>query len=246
MKVIKAIGTLLYKVYFGFVFLLTGSLLYPYFFIALRGEKKYDRAKKIKKIWSRLLCILAFIKIDVKNKELFPEKGPYIVCANHTSYLDIILMYFIIPEDFAFLGKAEVLKWPLISIFFKRGVDIPVFRNNRKKATESLLQANNALKNGRSLAIFPEGGIMENPPTMGPFKNGAFTLSIDNNTPIIPVTFVNNYKLFSDHTEVFKRGRPGKSIVKIHSPIYIDNTTNLITLRNMTYDVIKKGLQDED
>ena len=62
----------------------------------------------------------------------------FIICANHKSYLDILLMYLIIDNDFAFLGKSEVLKYPVIRFFFKRGIDIPVYRASRIKAAKSL------------------------------------------------------------------------------------------------------------
>jgi 1-acyl-sn-glycerol-3-phosphate acyltransferase len=47
-------------------------------------------------------------------------------------------MYLIIDQDFAFLGKSEILKWPVINIFFKRGVDIPVYRDSKTRAHECL------------------------------------------------------------------------------------------------------------
>jgi len=232
----------LYKLYFGMVYTLTGVVLWPYFFLALRGDKKYQRAKKIKKIWAKSICALAFVRVQLITPEHFPEDGPYIVCANHASYLDIILMFLIIPGDFAFMGKAEVLKWPLINIFFKRGIDIPVFRNNRKMASESLHAAKSALQNGRCLAIFPEGKMVDTPPRMARFKNGAFTLAIEHQAAIVPITFVNNYRLFSDHTDLFGPGQPGTAIVKIHPAVQVDNRSELLSLRNQTFDAIASAL----
>ncbi len=47
--------------------------------------------------------------------------GPYVICSNHSSYLDIIQMYPILPRTkFMFIGKAELLRWPVINIFFKK------------------------------------------------------------------------------------------------------------------------------
>jgi 1-acyl-sn-glycerol-3-phosphate acyltransferase len=232
----------LYKLYFGLIYLLSGVVLYPYFFFALRGKNKYKRAVKVKKVWANTICFFTFMRIKVLNKELFPNKGPYVVCANHGSYLDIILMYKIIPHDFAFLGKSEVLKWPVISVFFKRGIDIPVFRGDRKKAAESLLEAHRALQSGRSIAIFPEGTIGENPPDLLRFKNGAFSMAIQNQVPIVPITFLNNYKLFSgDHTDFFGPGRPGIAKVLIHPAIIVNEKTDLVSLRNQTYQLIKQS-----
>ncbi|MEC7005687.1 MAG: lysophospholipid acyltransferase family protein, partial [Bacteroidota bacterium] len=70
------------------------------------------------------------IKYEIKMESTIPFNKPYIICPNHKSYLDIVLMYLIIPHDFAFIGKSELLKWPVVRIFFKRGVDIPVYRDS--------------------------------------------------------------------------------------------------------------------
>lgn len=225
------------------VYLFTGILLYPYFLIALRTDRKFQRAVRVKKIWSNVICVLCLIKVEIEGKENFPENGPFILCANHASYLDIILMYKIIPKDFAFLGKAEVLKWPIINIFFKKGIDIPVDRSNRKNASESLLKAKEALIAKRNLAIFPEGTMSSTPPKMLRFKNGAFSLAIEHQASVVPLTFVNNYKLFYDHADLFSTGSPGIAKIIIHPEIKVNENTDLVTLRNQTYDVIKSRIK---
>ncbi|CAG5085523.1 hypothetical protein CRYO30217_02784 [Parvicella tangerina] len=224
------------------VYLTTGLLLYPYFLIALRGSNKFEKAVKVKKVWSVAICFLCGIRVRVIGAENFPNEGSFIVCANHASYLDIILMYRIIPSDFAFLGKAEVLKWPIINIFFKKGIDIPVDRTNRKAASESLLKAKEALRQERSLAIFPEGTMGPQPPKMLRFKNGAFSLAMEFSTNIIPITFSNNYKLFYDHTDFFGPGRPGVAKIIVHPAIEVTSKSDLVSLRNETYQIIKSGL----
>ena len=105
---------LLYKVYFIVIFLISGILLYPFMLFLIRGKNKYRNALKLKQVWSKVICVFVLIKVQVDNAEGFPNEGPYVVCANHASYLDILLMFLILPDDFAFLGKAEVLKWPII------------------------------------------------------------------------------------------------------------------------------------
>lgn len=233
---------LLYKIYFGLVYLCSGVLLYPYFLVVLSSSDKYRKAVKVKQVWSKIICFMCVIRVKVINKENFPSEGPFIVCANHASYLDIILMYRIIPSDFAFLGKAEVLKWPIINVFFKKGIDIPVDRSNRRKAAASLLKAKEALKQKRSLAIFPEGTMVPTPPKMIRFKNGAFSLALESNATIVPITFVNNYKLFYDHTGFFGPGRPGIAKIIVHEGIAVTDQSDLVSLRNATYRIIKSGL----
>lgn len=216
--------------------------------ILIRGEKKYQRAMRLKWLWAKLLLIFSFIRVKVGGKENFPKNSQYIVAANHTSYLDIITMFLIIPDDFAFLGKAEVLKWPIVNVFFKKEIDIPVYRESVKRAKECIDLAALALQSGRSVAIFPEGGMENNSVKLRRFKNGAFRLAIDEQKPIMPITFQTNWKLFSDHTDLFGSARPGVVKVVVHEPIntlgFSEN--DLVDLRQKTYHTIKQALDYEN
>ncbi len=157
----------------------------------------------------------------MKNSPL--PKGPYIVISNHSSYLDIFLMTSIIPNcHLLFLGKSELLNYPILRTYFKK-LHIPVFRNDKMKSAKSFVQAKNAVKNDWSLMIFPEGGIPDDDlPKMFPFKEGAFKLAKHLKIPIIPLTFTNNYKLFSDPGNVFGGAHPGISKVYIHEYLSVE------------------------
>ncbi|MFB0997178.1 MAG: 1-acyl-sn-glycerol-3-phosphate acyltransferase, partial [Flavobacteriales bacterium] len=98
--------------------------MFPLFYFLLKTDKRIHQAFKLKRIWAKLLLLFTGILVVQKNKELLP-KSPFVVCANHASYLDIVLMFIVIPNTFLFLGKAELLKWPIIKIFF-RNMDITV------------------------------------------------------------------------------------------------------------------------
>ena len=98
----------------------------------------------------------------------------------------------------------------------------------------------------RSVAIFPEGGMLRSK-KLRRFKNGAFSLAVQTNKPIIPITFKNNFDLFTDHSDFLGVCRPGIANVTIHKPIEPSSfpEKDLISLRNHTYNVIKKELNYE-
>lgn len=230
--------------YFGIIYLITGLLLYPFMVILVRGEKGIKRGILLKQIWSRVVCFLVFIRVDTTFEENLPKDKPFIFCPNHFSYLDIVLMYIVLPHNIAFLGKSEILKWPIISLFFKRGVDIPVFRESKEDAAKCLIPAGEELLKGRSLVIFPEGTISDHAPKLTNFKRGAFSLSIDTGIPIVPITFYNNWKLFSDHTDMFGPAKPGTSKVKVHKPIYPKDFTDFVSLQKETFRIIEEELNN--
>jgi 1-acyl-sn-glycerol-3-phosphate acyltransferase len=243
MKTIKGLFGLIFKFYIALIFFIT--LLF--FYLPINTLKYNKKTKKYTFIffvcWSWAFRILCFIHVKSIGKRKTP-KAPYIIISNHASYLDIFLMYSIFPKNkFLFLGKSEILSYPLMKSFFVE-LNIPVYRGTRK-ATQSFIDARNAIKKDWSLVIFPEGGIPdENNPQMIPFKDGAFKLAKSLKVPIVPVTFLNNHKLFSDPTHILGPARPGISKVYIHKTIDREEVDffSEIELKNLTFEIIKKPL----
>jgi 1-acyl-sn-glycerol-3-phosphate acyltransferase len=127
-------------------------------------------------------------------------------------------------------------------------LNIPVHRKDRGKAATSFILAKKAVHEGWSIVIFPEGGIPdENNPKMIPFKKGAFRLAKALNIPIIPMTFTNNYKLFSDPLNVFGPARPGISCVHIHPFISVEEMSALteVELLDRCFKQINQPILDE-
>ncbi len=87
----------------------------------------------------------------------------------------------------------------------------------------------------------PEGGIIsKNIPQMAhPFKDGAFLMAIENKVPIVPITFVNNYKVMPGVK--LKWGTP---YVVIHEAISTENKTNadIDSLKEEVFRIIQNTL----
>lgn len=247
MKVLTGVLGIIWKVYIAVVFAVTALLLYPIIRPQLGSEKGRKRAFKLFVFWSwtfRILCLYGVKR--VKNQPL--PKAPYVILANHASYLDIFLMYSVLPGNpFLFLGKSELLKYPIIKAYFKY-MNIPVFRGNRVKAARSLIRASKEVKKGWSIMIFPEGGIPDGQaPKMIRFKDGAFRLAKSLELPIVPITFTNNHILFSDPTEILGPARPGISHIHIHEAISPEQIAQMemSELRKHCFDIINGPILEE-
>jgi 1-acyl-sn-glycerol-3-phosphate acyltransferase len=247
MKVLAAPIYFLYKLWIGLVFWLSLMMLYPFFWLLLQRRTTFPVAFQLKRWWARILTTLMFCPVVKEYKGNIPN-GPFVIASNHQSYLDTVFMYLVFSDYFVFIGKAELMKWPLFSIFFKKGQDIPIHRGSAVQAKNSMLRALRVIKRGESIAIFPEGTVPEEAPKMRPFKNGAFKLAIDAQVPIIPVTWHRNHKVMLDPAKFWQFSLPQVVKVVVHPAV---NTTGLgeqdiVSLRNHVFNIIQAPLSHED
>ena len=242
MKWLKALIAYWWKIYFLIVVLLVILLMYPIQFVLLTNEKFFRKGFKLIRFQAKLILLLVGIRKEVHGDIPNDAETSYIICPNHSSYLDILLLYASLPTYFIFLGKKELGSVPVFNIYFKK-MNILLDRANAKAAHASITKACGELKKGTNLVIFPEGTIPETVPEMRPFKNGAFRAAIQCNIPIVPVTFKDNYKLLEDNWGFFSNSRPGKSRVYIHAPVFPKKgEVDLLTLREQTREAIASKL----
>ncbi len=230
---------ILYQGYLSFLLGLPLLLLYPYYRFLLR-KGHFDKVYRSNRRLALFFSKLSMIPISVHRDEL-PEP-PYIVCANHSSYLDILYLMAPFPERFVFLGKGEILDWPYFSMFF-RSMNIPVPRHSHRKAHEALLKAGEELDKNVPVAIFPEGTIPSEAPQLGNFKNGAFKLAQEKQVPIVPVTFLDHWRIFPEGEGFWGSVRPGRSRIAVHAPIEPEGK-DLEELKAATRDSILQGWRD--
>lgn len=242
MKIFRPLSWL-YRIYFLLLFFGSLLLLYPAFYYFLNKESRHNYAFKLKRFWAYVLSLGSFAPLVVKRKYKSLPEPPYIICANHTSFIDIIYMYIMFPDLFLFMGKKELLKWPLFGVFFRK-MDIAVNRRNPKEALRALEQVSREIEKGKSFALFPEGTIPTTVPKMKPFKNGAFNLAIKHQIPIVPVTFKNNYKILEE--ALWGKARPGIARAVIHEPVNVKGMTeqDLVTLRTQIFQLINAELDE--
>ncbi|MCB0765395.1 MAG: 1-acyl-sn-glycerol-3-phosphate acyltransferase, partial [Flavobacteriales bacterium] len=170
-----------YKIWFAFVFFFSLVLLYIPFRVLLFRPRRYEKAFRLKRAWAGFLQYACGTPVRIERRGALPPP-PYVICCNHSSYLDIIQMYNVVPEYFLFIGKYELLRWPLFNIFFK-GMNIAVNRGSHVEAAKAFRRAASAIDRGTSIALFPEGTIPAFTPRLKPFKDGAFKMAIEKQVP---------------------------------------------------------------
>ena len=235
MKFIRAI----YSGYAVIIFSLLFILLFPFFLIPIIDKRRYNWTGVLNRIWAWLFFIFLFIRIKVEYEEELEPGRQYVFCPNHFSYLDIPTMG-LINRNTIFVGKSSIEKVPLFGWMYKR-LHITVDRESLRSKYSTFLLSMDALKEGKNLVIFPEGGIItKNPPQMTRFKEGAFKVALNTGTPIVPVSIVNNWKILPEN--LLLRNKMMKMIV--HKPIETRNLSeeDFVNVKNDTFDAIQTKL----
>ncbi|MCW5910021.1 MAG: 1-acyl-sn-glycerol-3-phosphate acyltransferase [Cyclobacteriaceae bacterium] len=212
MKLIRTIHTAYGFIVFSILFLIFFFLfLFP---IAFPSQFKWVGI--FNRWWARVLFPLCLLPYKVECRASLSRKSQYIFCPNHFSYLDIPVMG-LNPVNTVFVGKNDMEHIPLFGFMYRK-LHITVNRSSLKSRMNTIIRSMQAIDEGKSLVIFPEGGVLtENPPQMIQFKDGAFRISIEKQIPIVPVTIPFNWIILSDRTPL--RLHAGRVYVIFHAPV---------------------------
>lgn len=216
MRGVKIIFWIVWRIWFYVLMAIPILIMLPFLVASILTERGYPYFFKMARIWAKFILFGMgfYYKID-KAQELEPHKS-YMIVANHTSMVDIMLMLAVIKNPFVFVGKQELAKIPLFGFFYKRTC-ILVDRSCSKSRMKVFKSAQKRIDRGLSVCIFPEGGVPDDESILlDTFKDGAFRLAVDHQIAIVPITFGDNKKRFS---YTFFSGSPGVMRVKIHSHI---------------------------
>ncbi|WP_350284158.1 lysophospholipid acyltransferase family protein [uncultured Croceitalea sp.] len=242
LKLIKNIGHALYRIWFYILVALPIVVFFPFLLGTTISEKTYRQFFWLaRNIWARtiLFGMGCFPKVTWQQR-LEPKKS-YMLVANHTSMLDIMLMLYVSKNPFVFVGKQELVKIPLFGFFYKR-VCILVDRNNPKSRTAVYRRVQRRLQQNLSVCIFPEGGVPDESVLLDNFKDGAFRMAITHNIPIVPMAFLDCKKRFSWE---FFSGSPGplRVTVKPFVETGLLDSSDTSTLREEVRDTILLDLE---
>lgn len=238
---------LLYKIHVLLFFVFIMLLYFPVFSFLLAKESRFPTAFRFIKGFSKLWLWGCGIFIRVKGREHIIMDQPFIICSNHSSFIDPATLYSIFPQHFVFTGKQEIEKWPLFHIFYTSGMNILVDRHSRIGAMKGFKKMMHVLEDGFPLVILPEGTIPVDAPKLGEFKSGVTALAIHQQIPIIPVTQTTNWKRLQRRGLMVGKASPGVAELIIHPPIVTKGLTKTDAKELLTKlrDIINEPLHEK-
>lgn len=137
----------------------------------------------------RLGLFLSGIRYTVSGAEHIRRQPASVYAVNHASNVEPPVLFLTLSPLFPrlrILYKAELRKLPILTRAFDLAGFIPLERGNRDQSIPAIERAAEALREGNSFLIFPEGTRSRTGELL-PFKKGGFVMALKAQAPIVPV-----------------------------------------------------------
>lgn len=164
---------------------------------------------------------MVLMKRDWRGADKLPQGG-FVLAPNHVSHLDpLFISHFMVDNGVVprFLAKDTLFDVPVVGSIVTNAEQIPVYRGSAG-AAQSLRAAEQAVREGKSVTIYPEGTITRDPdawPMTG--RTGAVRVALATGAPLVPMAQWGAQQILWPYTKVPKLF-PRKTIrVRIGDPV---------------------------
>jgi 1-acyl-sn-glycerol-3-phosphate acyltransferase len=232
---------ILYGLYAWATFLTVGSVTLVLLLIVPGLNVRRTVGSQCAKFWLRV----AGIPVEFRGVELLPD-CPAVIVANHSSYVDGVLLKAVLPTRYSFVIKKEMVKVPLAGLLLRRlGAEF-VDRFNRHSGAMDARRLIRTASSGGSLVFFPEGTFTGRP-GLARFHGGAFTIAARAHMPVVPVV-IRGARHVLRGDSIWPR--PGRVHIEVLATITPDRseaaTTVTTTLRDQSRAHILLALGEPD
>lgn len=154
--------------------------------------------------------------LKISGQDHIPQKGPFVLVANHQSLLDPLVLIACIPRKITFLAASYIFKIPLVGHIVRAGGALPV--NSNQGSIKSAKHCLSRLFKGEVIGLFPEGGVSLDG-RLKPFMPGWAYLALKTGVPALPVALTGTGKVLPVGTYIPRRGRIS---VNIGEPVPVE------------------------
>lgn len=166
--------------------------------------------------WGKIIIRISLLPVEVKGRENIRKDTSYVFVANHQGAYDILLVCGYLGTEIRWMMKRALEKVPFLGMGCKYAGYVFVDHGSAGMVRATYRRAENALKDGASLMVFPEGSRSIDG-TMGTFKKGAFKLADELQLPVVPITINGSFDVMPKDSGV--KIHHHKLSLTIHKPI---------------------------
>ncbi len=146
-----------------------------------------------------------FLRVKIEGSVNVPEGERFIICANHLSNWDPILVLVCTGIPINFLAKESLFKVPIVKSVIKAVGTIPVKRNGTE--TAPIRKSIEVIREGGCFSIFPQGKRIHIPPHPDQTKNGVGLICYKAEAGVLPVgIYTKKYKIMPFRKVVVRIG----------------------------------------
>lgn len=167
----------------------------------------------------KIVLFIGGVKTTVIGFDNIPKDEPVLFIGNHRSFFDVVISYSMMPKLTGFVAKKEIEKIPLLRTWMRYLHCLFLDRDNIKEGLKTILVGIEKVKNGISIAIFPEG-TRNKEDGIQPFKEGSFKIAEKSGCKIIPMVQNNTSAVFEDHFPWIKSTH---TVIEFGTPIDINS-----------------------
>jgi 1-acyl-sn-glycerol-3-phosphate acyltransferase len=128
---------------------------------------------------------LSLLGIEIRLSGERPATTAFLIVANHTSWLDIMVLRALFPT--CFIAKEEIATWPVVGPMAKEAGTIFIGRGRLSSFRDTLVAARASMDKNVPITVFPEGTTTRGDRLL-PFKTGVFELCTETGRPALPVS----------------------------------------------------------
>ncbi len=189
---------------------------------------------------ARVALLVLGLRVSVEGLQSLPD-GSCIVVANHSSYLDGVVLKAMLPPRFSFVIKREASRMPVAGLLMRRIGSEFVDRHSEGGRQRDARRVIRRAEQGHSLVFFPEGTFDE-VPGLKRFHIGAFAAAVRGGMPIVPVIIHGARRALPNRAVIV---RPGRIVVEVLPALPSDGVTAEV-LRDEARQLIVARLDEPD
>lgn len=171
-------------------------------------------------------AVLLALRPRVTGLEHLPATGPVILCANHLSNIDPVLVAVIVRRPVVYLGKREYFRGPIGWLFRSLGV-VPVAREGGTAGQVALDRGAEVLRDGAVLGVHPEGARSPDG-RLYRGRTGPVRLAARTGAPLVPVGIIGTRSVMPPHARL---PRPRRVAVAVGPPLRVEGPPGAVDLR---------------
>lgn len=187
------------------------------------------------RIWSVGICRLLLLPVKVEGRKNIEPGRSYVFIANHQGAFDIFLIAGYLHRPFKWMMKQSLRQIPFVGWACAKAGFIFVDKTSRHGLVQTIKDAREALQDGSSMAIFPEGTRTDDGQVQ-PFQKGSFMLARQIGLPLVPITIDGSFQVLP-RSKGFNFVERHTLRLIIHEPIAPDDEA-----LEKSYDIISSSL----